>query len=543
LSAAGSTNSTNLDDPTAAQGIVGAVLTAAQAVQALITDPGATALANVRQYARANRDPASKNWIEFTQPESLAATAFFNASVNTPGQNPTIQAIAVKAAINRATGQPFAILQKEALSLVAANPGTWGAKLRARVETSNANATPPVFTLAVSDGVTIERFPNLSFTDPSSPQPLPNDARAVLSTQSMLVRWYQDEPPPGTLPGADADPKGNDPFGENPDPMGPRFNTMPSNADQLTDGLDLDSSLFTDAGFPALTRADLVNLVCIPPYMPEGLRTDVDPEVYAAAIAFCQAKRAMLIVDPPSTWTTVDKASTLPLPSARDPNAALFFPRVNMTNPLKNNRKETFVACGAIAGAFARTDAARGVWKAPAGLDVGLSGVIELGIVNPGGDSKIIVNDGDNGRLNPLGINCLRVFPVVGPVIWGARTLRGADQLADVDNKYIPVRRFELFLEETLYRGTQWAVFEPNAEPLWGQLRMAIGAFMQTLFRQHAFAGKTPAEAYFVQCDSTTTTPNDINLGVVNVLVGFAPLKPAEFVVIQIQQLAGQTVT
>jgi phage tail sheath protein FI len=102
------------------------------------------------------------------------------------------------------------------------------------------------------------------------------------------------------------------------------------------------------------------------------------------------------------------------------------------------------------------------------------------------------------------------------------------------------VRRTALFIEESLYRGTQWVVFEPNDEPLWAQIRLNVGAFMQNLFRQGAFQGKTPREAYFVKCDKETTTQNDINLGIVNILVGFAPLKPAEFVIIKIQQIAGQ---
>ena len=147
--------------------------------------------------------------------------------------------------------------------------------------------------------------------------------------------------------------------------------------------------------------------------------------------------------------------------------------------------------------------------------------------------------DAENGDLNPLGINCLRSFPVVGRVVWGSRTLRGADQLAD-EWKYVPVRRTALFIEESLYRGTQWVVFEPNDEPLWAQIRLNVGAFMQGLFRQGAFQGSTPREAYFVKCDKETTTQNDINLGIVNIVVGFAPLKPAEFVIIKLQQIAGQ---
>jgi len=144
--------------------------------------------------------------------------------------------------------------------------------------------------------------------------------------------------------------------------------------------------------------------------------------------------------------------------------------------------------------------------------------------------------------LNPLGVDCLRSFPIFGNISWGARTLDGADQIAS-EWKYIPVRRFALFLEESLYRGTKWVVFEPNDEPLWAQIRLNLGAFMQGLFRQGAFQGQTPREAYFVKCDRETTTQADINLGIVNILVGFAPLKPAEFVIIKIQQMAGQIPT
>jgi phage tail sheath protein FI len=155
---------------------------------------------------------------------------------------------------------------------------------------------------------------------------------------------------------------------------------------------------------------------------------------------------------------------------------------------------------------------------------------------------SVSLTDRENGELNPLGINCLRSFPGVGRVVWGSRTLQGADRLAS-EWKYIPVRRLTLFLEESLYRGTQWVVFEPNDEPLWSQIRLNIGAFMNNLFRQGAFQGKSPREAYFVKCDKETTTQNDIDLGIVNIIVGFAPLKPAEFVIIKFQQIAGNIIT
>jgi phage tail sheath protein FI len=170
------------------------------------------------------------------------------------------------------------------------------------------------------------------------------------------------------------------------------------------------------------------------------------------------------------------------------------------------------------------------VWKAPAGTDAALNGTAGL---------QVAMTDAENGLLNPLGINSLRALPIFGNVVWGSRTLRGADAAAD-EYKYVPVRRTALFIEESLYRGLKWVVFEPNDEPLWAQIRLNVGAFMHNLFRQGAFQGTTPREAYLVKCDAETTTQNDINLGIVNVVVGFAPLKPAEFVIIKLQQLAGQ---
>src|SRR6185436_7459470 len=169
-------------------------------------------------------------------------------------------------------------------------------------------------------------------------------------------------------------------------------------------------------------------------------------------------------------------------------------------------------SAGAIAGLYARTDAERGVWKAPAGTSATIVGATGL---------SYTLTDMENGTLNPLALNCHRTFPVYGTVSWGARTAQGADALAD-EYKYIPVRRLALFLEESIYRGTQWVVFEPNAEPLWAQIRLDIGAFMHVLFAQGAFQGRTPREAYFVECDKETTTPNDVALAHVNIVVGFA---------------------
>jgi phage tail sheath protein FI len=217
--------------------------------------------------------------------------------------------------------------------------------------------------------------------------------------------------------------------------------------------------------------------------------------------------------------------------NAASTNAAFYFPWVHAQNPLRGNRLEAFPPSGFVAGLFARTDANRGVWKAPAGIEASLVGVKGL---------KEELSDYENGMLNPRAINCIRHFPMYGIVVWGARTIYGDDSRGS-EWKYIPVRRLALFIEESLYRGTEWVVFEPNDEPLWSQIRRSVGAFMHNLFRKGAFQGNTPGEAYLVKCDNETTTQHDINQGTVNIVVGFAPLKPAEFVIIKIQQKTRKT--
>jgi phage tail sheath protein FI len=305
-------------------------------------------------------------------------------------------------------------------------------------------------------------------------------------------------------------------------------NGDPPNAAALEGVRDPDKS-----GIYALEEVDLFNILCLPR---AAELYEIDPlqmaAIVAAAEAYCLERRAFLIVDVPPSVDDLQSATDWldEIASLRTRNAAAYFPRPRIPDPLNDFRLRSVGASGTMAGIYARTDASRGVWKAPAGIESGLRNVPDL---------EYKLTDPENGVLNPLGLNALRTFDVHGNVAWGARTLDGADQQAS-EWKYIPVRRLALFLEETLYRGTQWAVFEPNDEPLWAQLRLNIGAFMQGLFRQGAFQGSSPRDAYLVKVDSETTTQADINLGIVNILVGFAPLKPAEFVIIRIQQLAGQ---
>jgi phage tail sheath protein FI len=248
-------------------------------------------------------------------------------------------------------------------------------------------------------------------------------------------------------------------------------------------------------------------------------------------MTFCLKKRAFLLIDPRPEVKDLDAAADWISSglTVNEKNGAAYFPRVRMPDPLNDFQLRTFAPSGVIAGLYARIDGDRGLWKAPAGTEATLRDV--RGLVYS-------LTDSENGVLNPLGLNCLRQFPVFGHVAWGARTLLGADAEAS-EWKYVPVRRLALFIEESLYRGTQWVVFEPNDEPLWAQIRLNLGAFMHNLFRQGAFQGTTPRDAYLVKCDRETTTQYDIDRGIVNILVGFAPLKPAEFVIIKIQQLAG----
>lgn len=420
------------------------------------------------------------------------------------------------ATLSLLTGVPT---PNDTLPLVAANVGSWGGNLTATVNYATKDTTDTnLFNLKVTEsGGASETFLNVSI-DPASPRFLPR----VLENDSALVRVKRD---------------------------GDKWvvpNVRPKAAETAADkDTGKDSAPFKDAdytgsqadktGLFALEKADLFNLLCVPPDVRAG---ETSAAVYQAAMTYCAARRAMLIVDPPLSWTTAAKITDnsnqaltdLGLSGESARNAAVYFPRLLAADPNRDGQVDVFPPCGAVAGVMARTDSTRGVWKAPAGLDGAVNGVLGL---------AANLTDAENGMLNPLGINCLRSFPVAGRVVWGARTLRGADQLAD-EYKYVPVRRLALYIEESLYRGTQWVVFEPNDEPLWAQIRLNVGAFMQNLFRQGAFQGKTPREAYLVKCDKETTTQNDVNLGVVNILVGFAPLKPAEFVVIRIQQLAGQ---
>ncbi len=391
------------------------------------------------------------------------------------------------------------------LTVEASSPGEWAHDFSVRVTARVADATH--FTLDViqptPNNAVLETFANLSM-DPTDARFAPKVINGRSAFIDNLVAGTTARPADGTVALGAGTP-------------GNRGTVIgPNNAGFLTQLL----AAFATGGIA--DRIDLFNLVCVP-----GL---VDKPTVQVLQGNVGDRRAFLIVDCEEGDTVASTPATLSgMTGASGRNAAFFFPRVKAPDPLHQNALTDYPPCGFVAGIFASTDAARGVWKAPAGTEAGLSGAAGL---------ALRLSDAETGQLNPHAVNCLRTLPVYGNVIWGVRTMDG-DNDRGSEWKYIPVRRTALFLEESLYRGTQWVVFEPNDEPLWAQIRLNIGAFMQGLFRQGAFQGSTPKQAYFVKCDSQTTTQADINLGIVNIFVGFAPLKPAEFVILKIQQIAG----
>lgn len=423
------------------------------------------------------------------------------------------------------------------LGLVAANPGAWGNRLSASVDTDGITAQTMApftqyglgesdlfnLTLSLTDAegriVASERYLNLAVADRAGTAPFPNRIDRVLENQSNLARV--DMLPEAAPITQSVVSDGN---GDNGTALSPT--TMIGNRQART-------------GLYSLDNSDLFNLLCLPPDRRihaggDVSGQDLDPAVRQAAASYCAERRAIFIVDPPADWqakvaagqiAAIDPASlgisgtsASGSPIAR--NAAVYFPRIIAEDMLDKGRPAVFAPCGAVAGIIAATDMARGIWKAPAGQSAGIAGIVGL---------ETDLDDAANGVLNPLGINCLRNFSTYGPVVWGARTLQGADALAD-DYKYLPVRRLVLFIEETVSRGTRWTAFEANNEALWSSLRLQISSFLADLQRQGAFY------SYTITCDATTTTQVDIDQGVVNILVLIAPAKPAEFIVIQIQQ-------
>ena len=410
------------------------------------------------------------------------------------------------------------------LTVNASSPGGWATNALQVVPTVVAsdatrfNLLVQLLGASGSNVVASESYTSLSM-NPSDP----NYAPSVVNAGSRLVQLVDDEMSP-TGP---------------PDLVTPdKVKGVAGLWVSLTGGTETSAPTLTSlsgdlatTGIYALDRIapSIFNLLCVP------LIATFSASDYAAAAstlaAFCAARRAFLILDaPPGAVDEPTMMSTFLAADVASANAAVYFPNLVMPDLANGGRSITVGASGTVAGIYAATDASRGVWKAPAGVNATVAGA----------SVAVNITDGEQGLLNPLGINAIRTFPLFGTLVWGARTLNGADALAS-PWKYVPVRRTALYIEQSLYEGLRWAVFEPNDETLWAQIRSSVDDFMSELFRSGAFQGGTPSQAYLVKCDATTTTQGDIDRGIVNILVGFAPLKPAEFVVLQIEQLAGQS--
>ncbi|MFK7831622.1 MAG: phage tail sheath family protein [Congregibacter sp.] len=403
------------------------------------------------------------------------------------------------------------------LRLLAESPGSWGNRLRITVDHDTSEAR--VFNLLVeelaqgssSDVVRRESFRDVSLVSSDS-----LFITEVLAKNSRLLRVDVNSSMSAARPSAIAN----------------AMASHGSDGNAITDAQLSAANLQSDRrGIWALDYADLFNLLYIPPLTPA---TDVSDSSLTVATLYCHRRRAVHIIDPKQSWNTAQSAeagvsalhTAIGQPAVS--NAAVYFPRLRVANPLPNSLDAEHAPGGAVAGIIARTDLSRGVWKAPAGTAASFTGVAGL---------TVAATHAENGQMNKLGLNVLRSFPSRGHLIWGARTLAGGNPLS-AQWKYLSVRRTALFIEESLLRGTKWVVFEPNDEPLWAQIRTSVGDFMHALFRQGAFRGNSSEQAYFVKCDRQTNSWGDIKRGIVNIELGFAPIKPAEFVIIRIQQKA-----
>lgn len=308
---------------------------------------------------------------------------------------------------------------------------------------------------------------------------------------------------------------------------------MPANPDGLPPtGFDISGNSTDRTGVFSLDEMRMVNIIAVPDM--ESMDASDYLTSATATLNYAIQRKAFAILDMPSNITTPSEAVAW---ATNTPgtfgtgiiSAATYWPQIQIPSPF-STQLLSLGGSGTMAGVYAATDVNRGVWKAPAGITAPLAGVQQLAYG---------MNDQENGQINPLGINALRTFPVYDNIVWGARTL-AAPNVADDDWKYVSVRRLTLYLEQSLIQGLQWVVFEPNDASLWAQIRLSVNAFLHPLYLQGAFVGATPSEAYQVICDESTTTPEDMDNGIVNILILFAPVKPAEFVVISLQQMAGQ---
>jgi phage tail sheath protein FI len=412
----------------------------------------------------------------------------------------------------------------------AATEGRWGSALSVEIADSS-DRSPDNFKLIVRDaGIPVETYDNVTYD--GSPT---LGAGATPGEHAVTVVNGRSDYIAFSSPIAAAPPRGTVALGGGDDGV-----AVTDRATYLGNAAPDDT--VTGTGLYALDKVTDVSIIAIPG---QG-----EPETVAAGAAYCKNYRTlrdcffigdMGVLDIASARKETATPSVNLVSQARDyattnpaldksvgDFGAIYFPWIWSADPIGGGRNPRILLppSGFTAGIYARTDNSRGVFKAPAGTEAGIAGALA---------TRITVGDREQDVLNPVKVNVARTVPGTGIVVWGTRTYG-----SDAEWRYIPVRRMAIFLRTSIYYGIQWAVFEGNDEPLWSSLRLNIRAFMLTQFRAGAFQGATPDDAFFVKCDSSTTTQQDIDNGVVNILVGFAPLKPAEFVVLTLQQKVNQ---
>lgn len=448
--------------------------------------------------------------------------------------------------------------------VTSANPGAWGNAIGVTITQQPAPSPPPsplppaAFTVQVvlqpttanAPPTVLETYYNASLS-PTASNFLGNLVNGV--SQYIFVTQSPTYPP-ATSPLVVAPiiaPNGN-----------PSYLVGGSNGSWATDGSDFWAALMAQVGgeqtvytnptpVPALNQIapQVFNILMLP--AEAILPTNSSAQALVdAAIEYCQNAEAFFILDPPppsgilanpvqvqaypwqlSGVNTVNSSNDLVswaqqwgYVNANNYSAATYYPWLLIADANNTAQARYVGPSGTMAGVYATNDLSYGVWNAPAGTNAVLQGA----------SLAAILTDTDSGTMNPDGLNALRSFPIYGNISWGARTLAGANQLQSTF-KYINVRRLTDFIEQSLYQSLKWAVFQPNAAPLWASITQEVTAFMSGLFSQGAFQGTSASQAYFVQCGPSTTTQQDILNGIVNVVVGFAPVLPAEFVILQIQ--------
>lgn len=430
------------------------------------------------------------------------------------GSQALILRLAGNGALHAQLSLPCGGAQANTLQLEARYVGHWGNDISVQVQLwGNAKTGIWRWLKRVNEAprfrikVYFREQPVEEFTDVSLKQGDSTFLPEILASHSRFIRAVQTDGQwvlPGTLPLA---------------------NLKPIKAAGGHDGAALCNSEFLgheeeETGIYALKKGDYFSLLCIPPARRGG---DTDPAVYRAALKLCAERRAMLLVDAPSTWTgtSVPEANAfLWNQEHENRNAAVYFPRLIQSDPLQNGREDVFVPCGAVAGVIAATDSNFGVWKPPAGTSALLKGVKGL---------QPTLSTAMMERMTARGVNCIRSSADSAFALWGARTMSSSEEY-----KYLSVRRTALYIEESVLNGTGWVCFEENNERLWQKLRLQAEDFLMNMFRAGAFQGNSPDVAYFVKCDRETMTQQEIDSGYCNLLIGFAPLRPAEFIIIKL---------